>query len=183
MPLPLIALAFAAGTTYALAKRGAPKNVFFSFHYADIWKVNQVRNSWLTHESARAAGFFDKSIRESAQTHCEDALRELIDQGLEGTDATVVLIGGRTHQREWVQYEIEQSAIRGNRLLGITIHNLRNQRKRTCQEGKNPFDAFVIDEFGTTLGEHVPVHDWIDDGGYTNLREWIRDAPTLSDMT
>ena len=42
------------------------RRVFFSFHYQnDIWRVNQVRNSWrYQHEQQREAeGFFDGSVR------------------------------------------------------------------------------------------------------------------------
>lgn len=154
-------------------------NAFFSFHYDDVWKVNQVRNSWVTHPNARSAGFFDQSLFEKARTSSESVLRDMIDDGLEDTDVTVVLIGERTHSRSWVQYEIEQSAVRGNRLLGIDIHELRGTNGRCGRRGRSPFMKIEIDEYGMTLDECVPVYDWVSEDGYINLREWVRDAPTL----
>jgi len=59
MPLPLLALTAAAGFAWKIWKSGAPRKVFFSFHYADIWKVQQVRNCWVTRDGPRAAGCFD----------------------------------------------------------------------------------------------------------------------------
>ena len=35
------------------------RRVFFSFHYKnDVWRANQVRNSWVT-QGKEAAGFID----------------------------------------------------------------------------------------------------------------------------
>ena len=43
------------------------RRVFFSFHYErDIWRVNVVRNSWLT-KGREAAGFWDASLWEEAK--------------------------------------------------------------------------------------------------------------------
>jgi hypothetical protein len=37
------------------------RRVFFSFHYDDIWRVNQIRNSWLVTRDGETAGFVDKA--------------------------------------------------------------------------------------------------------------------------
>lgn len=181
MSLPLLALL--AGAAWAVHKSGNPKKVFFSFHYADIWRVNQVRNSWVTHPDARAAGFFDASLDEVAKTHGDAAVERLIDDALEDTEVTVVLFGRRTFKRRWVLYEIEQSALRGNRLMGIDISGLRDQRGNTSNAGHSPFSRVDLDEeIGVTLAEYVPEYDWVIEDGYSNFREWVREAPTLKDI-
>jgi hypothetical protein len=45
------------------------KRVFFSFHYQDVidFRVNVVRNHWLTKPDRSLAGFFDSSIWEDAK--------------------------------------------------------------------------------------------------------------------
>ncbi len=182
MPLPFIAATIALGALALHARSRRPRNVFFSFHYDDVWKVNQVRNSWVTHPDAHSAGFFDRSLYEKVKTRSETALRAMIDDYLEGTAATVVLIGQRTHSRSWVHYEIEESAVRGNRLLGVNLHELRKSNGRSERRGRNPFARIEIDEYGTTFDEFVPVYDWVSEDGYTNLREWVRNAPTLNDI-
>lgn len=187
MAWPLLAAA-AAGIAAKVWKSGDPRKVFFSFHYDDIWKVQQVRNSWVTHPSMRAAGFFDKSLRESARTHRESEIRRMIDRRLAATEVTAVLIGSGTFARQWVRYEIEQSALRGNGLLGIYIHNLREpkrrgHRRRTGRRGRSPFSRILLDsQTGATLDEYVPTYDWSADDGYANLREWVREAPTLEQI-
>ncbi|MGJ7523366.1 TIR domain-containing protein [Variovorax sp. LT1P1] len=42
-----------------------------------------------------------------------------IDNQLNGTSVTVVLVGANTHKSKWVKYEIDQSIARGNGLLLI----------------------------------------------------------------
>lgn len=108
MPAALLALLAAGAAAYAARRSGDPKMVFFSFHYADIWQVNQVKNSWVTQPSLRAAGFFDYSLAEAAKTRGAAQVRRLIDNALEGTEVTVVLIGSRTHSRKW-----KMGALRG----------------------------------------------------------------------
>lgn len=98
--------------------------VFFSFHYQrDILRVNQVRNSHVVVGKA-AAGFTDGSLWERARRTSDAAVQRLIDEGLEGTSVTAVLIGAETASRRFVDYEIAQSIRRGNGLLGIHISHL-----------------------------------------------------------
>ncbi|MES0022310.1 MULTISPECIES: TIR domain-containing protein [unclassified Mesorhizobium] len=100
---------------------------FFSFHYQrDIWRVNIVRNSNII-DGAAAAGWHDASLWEEAKRQGDAAIKRLIDKGLERTSVTVVCIGAQTASRKYVGYEIEQSALRGNLLLGVRIHHLRDQ--------------------------------------------------------
>ena len=51
----------------------------------------------------------------------DDAIKRMIDKGLEGTSVTVVLIGKETSDRKWVRYEIKESYKKGNGLLGVYI--------------------------------------------------------------
>ena len=37
------------------------RHVFFSFDWDDVWRVNQVRNSWVAKGSYTAAGFVDSA--------------------------------------------------------------------------------------------------------------------------
>ncbi|MBP7862124.1 TIR domain-containing protein [bacterium] len=114
------------------------RRVFFSFHYQnDLWRVNQVRNSHIV-EGTAAAGFQDASLWEEAKLKGDAAIKKLIDDGLYGTTVTAVLIGAETANRKYVQYEIEKSIARGNGLLGIYIHNLKDQYSRTSFQGQIP---------------------------------------------
>ena len=102
------------------------RHVFFSFHYQrDIVRVNQIRNlPEIVDESA--AGFKDSSLWEEAKKKSDDAVKKLIDDGLIGTSVTVVCIGNKTAGRKFINYEIQKSIDRGNGILGVQIHHLKN---------------------------------------------------------
>src|SRR6266436_2221305 len=110
------------------------RRVFFSFHYQnDIFRANQIRNSHIV-EGCAAAGFQDGSLWEEAKRKGDAAVKALIDNGLQNTSVTVVLIGSETASRKYVTYEIEQSIARGNGLLGIYIHHLKDINGNTSSQ-------------------------------------------------
>jgi hypothetical protein len=98
------------------------RRAFFSFHFNDSWRANQVRMSNIV-GGADLAGFYDHSLYEENKRGAEAIRREILKQ-LEGTSATVVLIGTQTAERRWVDFEIRESIKRDNGLVGIAIHHL-----------------------------------------------------------
>lgn len=114
------------------------RRVFFSFHYEDdIWRANQVRNSNVV-VGVKCAGFFDHSEYQEAKKKSSDELKRLIQRKISGTSVTVVLIGSKTANRRYVKYEIAQSIVHKNGLLGIYIHHLKDQRGNTTARGAKP---------------------------------------------
>ena len=122
------------------------RRVFFSFHYEDVadFRANVVRNSWVTQKDREAAGFFDASIWEAAKKKGDLALKKLINEGLNNTSVSCVLIGTDTFSRRWVKYEIIRSLATGNGLLGVYIHNIKDKYQKTVPKGPNPFDYLAI---------------------------------------
>jgi hypothetical protein len=114
------------------------RRVFFSFHYQkDIWRINQIRN---LHEivGCAAAGFQDASLWEEAKRKGDAEIKRMIDNALERTAVTVVFIGAKTAGRKYINYEIQQSIARGNGLLGIQIHHLKDNSGNTDPVGATP---------------------------------------------
>jgi len=153
------------------------RRVFFSFHYErDIWRANVVRNSWVTEEDREDAGFWDASLWEETKREGDEAIRRMIDEGLSNTSVTVVLIGAETASREWVTYEIKTSYEKGNGLLGIRIHNIRDQDGNRDVPGRNPLeDLYIEDDNGirTYLSDMYPTYDWVLDDGYNKFAGWV----------
>lgn len=160
------------------------KRVFFSYHFdRDAWRANQVRNSWVTKPDREAAGFFDAADQEEVKRSSDDAIKRWIDAQLRHTSVTAVLIGGETANREYVQYEIERSFERGNALLGIRIHDVKDRQGRTSRRGENPLDDYLV-EIGSgraRLSEIYPTYDWIRDDGQQNVSGWIEAATRAND--
>lgn len=162
------------------------RRVFFSFHYQrDIWRVNIVRNHATLKSGYREAGYWDCSLWESTKRTGETALKRLINSGLQTTSVTVVLIGSETSERKWVKYEIEESYKRGNGMLGIYIHNIRDTNGTTDLKGKNPFDDFIVEKPSQyaymaksqiKMSEIFPTYDWVYDEGYNNFSKWVETA-------
>jgi len=114
------------------------RRVFFSFHYQrDVWRVNQIRNIHNVIKTA-AAGFQDASLWEEAKTKGYAVITSLIDKGLENTSVTVICIGYKTAGRTYINYEINQSLKRGNGVVGILIHHLKDKDGKTDPVGRIP---------------------------------------------
>lgn len=114
------------------------RQTFFSFHYQrDIWRANVVRNSGVVIGTA-AAGFRDASLWEEAKAKGDATIKGMINDALRGTTVTVVLIGARSAGRKYIDYEIDQSVARGNGILGIHIHNIKNAAGETDVKGAVP---------------------------------------------
>ena len=127
------------------------RRVFFSFHYEqDIWRATNVRKSGEFDASARA-GWDEASLWEDAKRKGPDEIRRLIDAGLKGTSVTAVLIGTETADRPWVNYEIDKSIERGNGMLGLRIHSLKDQDGNRSRRGRVP-DGL--------LGNGYRIYEW-----------------------
>ena len=99
------------------------RRTFFSFHYKHIWKVNQIR-SMPNITGTAAAGFQDASLWEESKKRGRRHIESMIDNGLENTSVTVVLITQGAVNREYINYEINRSLERGNGLVAVQIHHL-----------------------------------------------------------
>lgn len=155
------------------------RRVFFSFHYErDIWRASQVRNSWVTKPDREAAGFWDAAEWEAVKEEGDDAIKQWIDEQMKGTSVTVVLIGTETSGRKWVRYEVKASHEKGKGLLGIYIHNIKDQNGLTATPGDNHFGPIDTDKDDDDVyfWQLYPTYDWVLDNGYGNLGSWVEDA-------
>ena len=113
------------------------RRAFFSFDYKHVWRVNQIRNIPNITGTA-AAGFQDASLWEEAKTKGDAAIRKMIDDALKNTSVTVVCVTYGTSSRKFVNYEIDESLKRGNGLVAIQIHHLKDQNGETGSPGAIP---------------------------------------------
>jgi hypothetical protein len=150
------------------------RKTFFSFHYKDdIWRASVVRNSWVT-QDRESAGFFDSVEWEKVKKRTDSEIEKWIDGQMNGTSVTVVLIGQNTAGRKWINYEITSSHKRGNGLLGIYIHKIKDKYGNTSQKGTNPLSQWNFKNGGKEIT--YLVYDWVDDDGYNKMGDWIEKA-------
>ncbi len=138
------------------------RHVFFSFKYKDVSRAMVVRNSWVT-QGNEAAGFIDAADFEKIKRQGDASIRRWIDNQLQGTSVTVVLVGQHTCSSRWVRYEIDKSIERGNGLLGIDISKINDLQGRTS-------------ELCGQIPKGSPFYLWDKDNGYGNLGDWIEKA-------
>lgn len=157
------------------------RKVFFSFHFKrDAWRAGQVRNSDLLADEDEY-GVIDAVEWEKIEREGKTAIQHWIDSQLQHTSVTVVLIGLETAGREWVDYEIRQSWERGNALIGLRIHNIKNQHGETDFAGINPFDQmYLIND--VSLSSICKTYDWNGDDGRNNLGQWVEEAFQLRQL-
>jgi hypothetical protein len=116
----------------------------------------------------------DHASWESLKKSGDIAIKKWIDDQLIGSTVTCLLIGRETDTRKWVHYEIEQSILRKNAILGVYIHNMKDFNGNTDIPGFNPLAKHKVGN--KNLDDIAPLHDWELHDGYKNFGLWIDEA-------
>ena len=167
-----------------LTERLCRRKVFFSFDFdQDCSRAGVVRNSGLT-KGIKNDGYVDKAEWEKVKYNSEASIKSWILRQLEGTSVTVVLIGEHTSKSKWVNFEIQESIKRGNALLGIKIHNIRNLYGQQSSPGQNPLEKHLIFDkrygWERNASSIYKTYDWVYGDGYSNLGNWVNEAKDIA---
>jgi len=152
------------------------RKIFFSFHYErDSWRVKHIRNSQKLLASYEETQFLDVISWDEVKRKGDNSIKGWIDDQLNDTICTVVLIGNQTYSRKWVRYEIIESWRRGNGVLGVFINNIKDENGTVDKPGKNPFNPI---HFTARYGENYypKIYNWVHDHGKSNISKWIEGA-------
>src|SRR5436309_4456731 len=118
------------------------RKTFFSFHYKpDNWRASQVRNIGVVEGNAPVSD----NDWESITNRGDAAIQAWIDGQLSGRSCTLILIGAATAGRKWINYEIEKSWTDNKGVVGVYVHNLKNQDGNQATKGANPFANTTVD--------------------------------------
>jgi len=151
------------------------RRVFYSFHFdGDCMRSNLVRNMGAIDGNKPAHSNDWEQVKRAG----DQAIKNWIDGQLQGRSCTIVLVGAKTADRPWVQYEIQRSWSLRKGLFGIYIHNLRDPQRGQSAQGANPF-ARVWPSSGHVVPIHAPpssdsqqVYAYI----AANIESWIDQA-------
>lgn len=119
------------------------RRAFFSFHFDDVLRVNNVRKRYQFVEAGEdeKPRFFDSSLWEEKKLTNPEAIKNLIRYGVGHTSAVCVLVGSGTWAREWVRYEIARAVIDNRGLLAVHLNGLNHHTGRGADPlGPNPLD-------------------------------------------
>ena len=139
------------------------RRVFFSFEYGDVSRAMVVRNSWVT-QTREAAGFTDAAAFEKLKLQGDAAVQRWINNQMNGTSVTVVLVGQNTCTSKWVRYEVNKSIEDRMGLLAIDISKIKDLNGRTT------------DRCGRVVPQRYPLYLWNNQNGYQNMGNWIEEA-------
>ncbi len=151
----------------------AKRQVFFSFHYDnDNWRAGQVRNMGKVDSSST----FSDNDWEEVKEKTDDKIEAWIDEELNKRSCLVVLIGEKTAERKWIDYEIKKAYKLNKGIVGIYIHKLKNVNGEQDNKGINPFDNYTID--GILMSNYVKCFESIwssSDQVYNDIKDNIED--------
>lgn len=149
------------------------RKVFYSFHYEnDVFRVQQVRNMGIFEENQPATPNDWEEIKKEG----DSSIQKWIDENLEGKSCLIVLIGADTANRKWVKYEIKKAWEAGKGVLGIYIHNLKDPKTGTCNQGDNPFEQFT---FKNVVKCYNPESSDAYNDIKGNITHWIEEAISI----
>lgn len=151
------------------------RKVFFSFHYADILLVSQIRNSWRIRPGADTQPFHDRAEWERVKRQSPNTIKTWIDNQLKGSSVTVVLVGADTSNRPWVKYEIESSIAQKKGIIFIDLGGMTTTQGYAYRSGALP-SSRILTRTGQPLSRYYRTYNWVRGGGYYNMETWIEDA-------
>jgi len=145
------------------------RKCFYSFQYQpDSQRAAQVRQIGSI-EGNRPASDNDW---ETVIKGGDAAIEHWIATQMNGKSCTVLLIGGNTANRKWINHEIVKSWNAGMGIVGIYIHGIKNLAGETSTKGSNPFDYIT---HGTTKKKLSTILKCYNPGGSTSKEKyaWI----------
>jgi hypothetical protein len=132
------------------------RQVFYSFHYKlDCWRASQVRNIGVVEGNKPAPDNEWEKITSAGS----DAIKKWINGQMRYRSCTVVLVGNKTADRKWINYEIVKSWNENMGLVGIYIHGLKNSDGYISEKGNNPFDYISYGANGKKLSTIVKCYN------------------------
>lgn len=147
----------------------AKRQVFYSFHYKpDCWRASTVRSIGAIEGNKPASD----NDWETITSRGDQAIKKWIKDQMKYRSCTVVLVGNKTADRKWINYEIIESWNTGMGIVGIYIHGLKNSQGKISLKGNNPFD--YITHGGTKKKLSTIVKCYNPSGNNSNERyDWI----------
>lgn len=131
------------------------RRVFFSFHFkADAWRAGQVRNIGKVEGNKPVSDNDWEAVKKGG----DEAIKRWINGQMEGRSVAIVLIGQNTAGRKWIKYEIEKAWNDKKGVVGIYIHNLKNEEGEQASKGSNPFTDVTLSD-GKSLSSYAKTYD------------------------
>ena len=109
---------------------GVSKNVFISHHHKDDSAVTNFTNLLAGKDYAIRNSSIRVNEKNNKRLEKKEiprkTLERLLRMKMHWAGTVVVLIGSETHSRDWVNWEIEEAARQGKRIIGVFMHGAKD---------------------------------------------------------
>lgn len=150
-----------------------PRKAFYIYqHTLDYWRANQIRQMGVIQGHLPVT---DQRRREN-MARKDHYIQKWLDEQMRDKSVAIVLIGHRTANRKWINYEIEKAWKDKKGLLGIYVHRLKDQNGDQSKRGYNPFR--YVRPNGKKLEYVVPTYEPPYSGSahaYAHIRNFLLD--------
>ena len=102
------------------------RRVFISYEGSDRKKAKGFR--LLRWNKNVDVEFHDRHLLDPVDSKNDDYIRRCINDQLNGTSVTVVIVGENTKDSDWVDYEIDRSIDKGNGILAVKLPNVDDDK-------------------------------------------------------
>lgn len=103
---------------------GMGRRIFISFQHDDVMQTKGF--NLLRWNPNVPIEFVGRHLLSPVDSENPEYVKAKIREQLDGTSVTVVLIGGKTADSDWVDFEIRESLDHGNGILGIRLRGHEN---------------------------------------------------------
>ncbi len=156
--------------------------VFFCYdRLLDIQRAKRIRHRYEM-KGGKAIGFPKPDEWKRILTRGSQAIRYWVEDQVNFSDVTAILIGTNTSQDPVVRQAVTTCHQLEKGMFGIYIHNIRAENGKPSPKGINPLDCFCVvkGDQKTNLSEIYQTYDWIKDTGQFNLNKWIKKAAQVA---
>ena len=166
------------------------ENVMESLYIAyndecDSARANHVRKQLLATKRYLVEGYmpFTTWSKTKLGTSVEQ-IRSSIDEGLERSQATLILIGPDAAANPWIRYAIERTYNAQKPMLALFINELKDEHGESDTADINPLERFAVLERGKKvyLSERYATYAW-SDLGTGEFEAWLELARQKSVTT
>lgn len=102
------------------------RRVFISYEGSDRKKAKGFR--LLRWNKNVDVDFYDRHLLDPVDSSNDQYVRNCINQELDGTSTTVVIVGENTQDSDWVDYEIRRSLEKGNGLVAVKLPGVDDEK-------------------------------------------------------
>lgn len=148
------------------------KNVFISHHSKDEEHIGKLQNLLSKNGFVTRNSSMDTSKRRPYRVEPE-TIKRLLRMRMKWSSTCIVLIGKKTHSREFVDWEIKNASRQGKRIVGIYLHGEKETAK--VPDALNKFgDSLISWRDSQTMIDVIDgrTNKWVNSNGSNRDPFW-----------